>query len=140
TVPVAAAANDDVAVVAVDFQINGATVFTDTSSPYQFGTTAPVGASVLTIGATATDLGGNTGVADNVMVTVTADPLTTVEGRVVDHNGAPVPGATVGAAGHSATTGADGTFSIPGLTTIQKTILVTVSVIVNGASLVGQST
>src|SRR5438309_8249409 len=36
TIPIRAAATDDVAVVAVTFVVDGAIAFTDTSAPYQF--------------------------------------------------------------------------------------------------------
>lgn len=83
TIPVTILASDDLAVASVTLLVNGTAVGTGTASPYQFNVTAPVGVSGLTLGATANDLGNNTGVATNVPVNVIPDPLTTVIGRVL---------------------------------------------------------
>jgi hypothetical protein len=112
-------ATDDVAVASVAFLINGQVAFTSTSTPYQYTFAVPVGVNSLTLGAKATDLGGNVGTAANVVVNVVPDPLTLVTGLVTDQTSAPVSGATATAPGGlTATTGADGRFSIPGVPTI----------------------
>lgn len=52
------------------------------------------------------------------MLNTIPDPGTTVVGRVVDGNGNPLPGFIAETVGHSATTVADGTFSIPNVPTV----------------------
>lgn len=70
TIPLTVNATDDVAVVSVDLLINGQVVSTGGST---FTFTVPSGATNLTLGATATDPGGNTGVAADVVVNVVPD-------------------------------------------------------------------
>lgn len=139
--PITVNAKDDVAVAAVNFLLNGQTVFTSTSAPYQFNATVPTGVSSLTIGATAIDFGANVGTAQNVVVNVIPDPGTTVVGRVVDKTQTPVAGATVTTVGgKSSTTAADGTFSISGVPTVRGSISVRAIGTVNGVSRSGTST
>ena len=139
TVPINVNATDDVAVAAVNFLINGNVAFTATSAPYQYNFVVPVGTGSLTIGATAVDFGGNVGTAPNVVVNVIPDPGTTVVGNVVNNN-APVAGATVSAPGGlTATTAADGSFSIPGVPTVSGPISVSASLTSNGVTLSGSS-
>lgn len=138
--PIIANATDDVAVAAVNFRVNGQVVFTATTSPYQFNFIVPPGISQLTVGATAVDLGGNIGTAQDVVLQVIPDPLTTVTGRVVDSNGQPVAGATLRAlATFTATSAADGTFSIPAVPTVRGPIIVSASALVAGKRLTGHS-
>ncbi|HZM91330.1 MAG TPA: Ig-like domain-containing protein [Blastocatellia bacterium] len=140
TLHLSAVATDDVQVVSVDFLVNGSVVFTDSVAPYQFDVTVPVGAPILTVGARATDLGGNLGVAQNVQVNVIPDPKTTVIGRVLDPNSNPVQGANVVTnGGLTATTGVDGFFSIPGTPTILGNIFATATANVGGVQLSGSS-
>jgi hypothetical protein len=86
TIPIRVVATDDAAVTGVQFLINGqpidawnhvagldvgsTTPFTDSSEPYQITYKVPSGVSSLTISARATDLGGNTGTAPTVTVTI----------------------------------------------------------------------
>lgn len=127
TIPIQVSASDDVAVAAVNFLVNGTNVFTSTSEPYQFGVTAPAGADRVTIGATAVDLAGNVGTAATVEVNVIPDPGTTVTGRAVDAALNPLPGLIAIAMGISATTAADGTFTLPAVPTIGGNITVYLS-------------
>jgi PA14 domain-containing protein len=62
---------------------------------YEYSFTVPYGLTTLTIGAIAEDLAGNVATAQSVVVSVAPDPLTTVQGTVVDDTGAPVAGAQV---------------------------------------------
>ena len=118
-IPIAVSATDDVAVTTVSFLVGGTVVATDTGSPYTVTVPAPQGVTSLTIGATAVDLGGNVGVATDVVVTIVPDPRTTVTATVVDAEGQPVQGAVVTiTGGRSGTTGADGTVSVPDVPTI----------------------
>jgi hypothetical protein len=138
--PITVNAKDDVAVAAVNFLVNGQTVFTATSAPYQFNFTVPTGISSLTLGATAVDLGGNIGAAADVVVTVFPDPGTTVVGRVLDNNKNPVAGATVTTVGgKSSTTGGDGTFSISGVATVLGPVRVTATATIGTAKRGGVS-
>ncbi|HVG07450.1 MAG TPA: Ig-like domain-containing protein [Thermoanaerobaculia bacterium] len=133
-------ATDDVTVAVVELLAGGQVVSTDSAAPYQFTLTVPTGAPTLTLGARALDLGGNVGVAADVVIDVIPDPLTTAAGRVVDEEGNPVAGATVTAdTGLSGATAADGTFSIAGLPTIQGAISVSASATVAGEVLSGRS-
>jgi DNA-binding beta-propeller fold protein YncE len=127
TVQITVQATDDVQVASVNFLVNGSVAFTDSAAPYQFTLTVPVGVSTLTLGATATDLGSNTGTAPNVQINVIPDPLTTVIGRVVDDSLTPVSGASVSVLGRTALTATDGTFSIANVPTIQGNLVVRAS-------------
>ena len=138
--PITVNATDDVAVAAVNFLVDGQVVFTATSAPYQFAFNVPVGITSLTLGANAVDLGGNVGVAQNVVVTVIPDPGTTVVGRVLDQSKSPVAGATVTATGgKTSSSGVDGTFSISGVPTARGSITVRAVGTVNGVSRSGTS-
>lgn len=121
-------ARDDVAVASVQFQVNGQTAFTTTSTPYQYTFTIPTGINSLTLGAKAFDLGNNVGVANNVVLSVIPDPLTLVTGKLVDTNNSPLSGATVTApGGKTGVTGTDGRFSIVGVQTVLGNIFVNAS-------------
>ena len=67
-----------VQVAKVEFLVNGQVVSTDFLAPYEFTLTVPTDVTGLTPGARATDLGGNTGVADDVQVNVVPEPPPTV--------------------------------------------------------------
>jgi YVTN family beta-propeller protein len=139
SVAVIANATDDIAVAGVGFQVNGQTVFTTTTAPYQYSFTVPANASTVTIGATATDLGDNVGTATNIALNVIPDPGTTVTGRIL-YRGAPVTGATVTANGGSpVTTGADGTFSIAGIPTVSGLVSVNAEATITGTTLARSS-
>jgi hypothetical protein len=132
-------ATDDIGVARVDVLVNGQLAGTDTSAPYQFSVTVPASPAQLVLVAQALDLGGNIGTAE-VRINVIADPRTTAAGRIVDNTGSPVEGATVTAAdGASATTGADGSFLIPGLPTVTGPISVTAEAFRDGKRLRGRS-
>jgi hypothetical protein len=127
TLPITVQATDDVQVDSVGFLVNGTLVFTDTTAPYQYSITVPVGITSLTLGATASDIGGNVGVSNNVQINVIPDPLTTVTGRVVDESLAPIAGASVSVLGLTGSTGPGGTFSIPNVPTVQGNLIVNAS-------------
>jgi hypothetical protein len=132
-------ATDDVGVARVDVLVNGQLAGTDTSAPYQFSVTVPAGPGQLVLGAQALDLGGNLGTAE-IRINVIADPRTTAVGRIVDNTGSPVAGATVTATnGAFATSGADGSFAIPGLPTVSGPISVTAEGFRDGKRLRGRS-
>gem|GEM_PF-1040669 len=89
TVLISVSASDDVAVAAVDLLVNGQVVDTLTAAPYDFSFVLPQGASTLTLGARATDVGGLTTLAPEVQVTVTANQPPSLS--IVS----PAPGTTV---------------------------------------------
>ncbi|WP_412972481.1 Ig-like domain-containing protein [Glaciecola sp. MF2-115] len=66
-------AQDDIAVNNVQFRIDGAVVFVDTSEPFSMVTTIPFTGSNLSIDAIAVDLGANTTTSDAVSVEVQPD-------------------------------------------------------------------
>ncbi len=139
---VSANATDDIAVASVSFLVNGQVAYTTTNAPFQYTFTIPVGTSTLSLGATATDFGGNVGTAANVVVNVIPDPLTLVTGLVTDAATPPHPitGATVTAPGGlTAITGGDGRFSIPGVPTVLGNIFVTATATVSGNAVTGSS-
>jgi hypothetical protein len=140
TLPITVQATDDVQVASVNFLVNGSVVSTDSTTPYQFNFTVPVGVTTLTLGATAVDSIGQIGTAANVVVNVIPDPLTTVIGRVLDENRMPLAGASVSVLGHTGLTAADGTFSIPNVPTVRGNLIVAASFIPpSGPSLTGSS-
>ena len=140
TLTVAANATDDVAVASVSLSVNGQVLTTEFSPPYQVNYTVPLAATSLTFGATAVDYGNLTGTAQNLVVPVIPDPDTTAQGRVLDWAGNLVPGATVSAFGKSTVTAIDGTFSLPGLPTVQGPIVILATATVSGTVLAGSST
>ena len=139
-IPVTVTAADDVQVAAVDLLANGQAVSTDSSAPYQFELTVPSGVTSLALSAAAVDIAGNVGVSPEVRLSVIADPLTTVTGRVVDKSASPLAGANVSTLGRAAVTGPDGTFSIAGVPTVQGNLAVSASFTQpDGRKLVGSS-
>lgn len=71
-------ASDDVLVESVQFLVDGEPVGSDFSPPFELDFTVPAGATTLRLGAVATDLGGNQGSAEDVVVTVLPDSAPTV--------------------------------------------------------------
>jgi hypothetical protein len=143
TLPITVNATDDVAVAAVNFLVNGQVAFTTTASAsaatYQYNLTVPTGILTLTLGATAVDFGGNIGTAQNVLVQVIPDPLTTVVGTVVDQNGNAVSGAAVAFGARTTTTGSTGSFSLSGVPTVQGNIVILASATINSRNFRGAS-
>ena len=138
TVPIMVDAIDDVAVLAIDFLVDGDLVFTDTSTPYEFNLTVPSGVPNLVLGATATDLANNIGVADTVLVDVIPDPLTTVVGQVTGADGNPLADATVTCLMVSGQSSIDGNFSIQNVPTNRGSILCTATFTAPTEELTGQ--
>ena len=132
SIPVLVEATDDVAVGGVSLIVNGQIVSTDTTSPYRFTFTVPLGVVNITISATTFDFGGNTRTDENLVLNVIPDPKTTVQGRVVDEDGKPQSGATVTCANVVGTTVADGTFSLPSVPSVSGRLLCSVKFKANG--------
>ncbi len=138
SVPIRVAAADDVAVASVEFLVDGQVIARDLSPPYRVDFTVPTGPISLTIGARATDLGGNVGVAQTLVVNVIPDPLTIVVGRVIDEQGI-VVGADVEVFGLASVSGADGTFAIPDVPTVLGDVIVFVRGKIDGTVVDGRS-
>lgn len=118
-------ADDDIAVTAVRFLIDGQVVFMSSSAPHQYTFQIPNGVGSLRISAEALDLGGNVGYAEDVHLIVRPDPMTVVTGRVVDANNTPIAGAIVTApGGRMATSDAEGRYVITGVPTVLGNIFV----------------
>jgi hypothetical protein len=140
TIPVSVVATDDLAVVGVALTADGNEVGTDTTAPYQFNVVARSGVGSLTLGASATDLANNTGVAASVQVNVIPDPLTTVVGRVIAAAGSPVSDATVNCAGRGGLSLADGSFAIADVQTTRPPVICTAQFVqADGSPLRGTS-
>lgn len=137
--PIQASASDDVLVAYVEFLIDGVVVSKDSASPYELSYSIPANATQLSVSAAAVDMGGNRGVAEAVEVEVVPDPGTTVVGRVIGADGAPVAGATVTAGTLSGTTIVDGTFSIPAVPAGLGEIIVDVTALISGRRYDGKS-
>ena len=124
-ITVAAEATDDIGITQVEFFMDGAAIGVDTSAPYAV-IAAPTGTGetgrLVRLGAIALDSAANTVTANEVLVQLIPDPLTTVVGRVVDDSGLPVEDATVSCLGIDAITIADGSFEISSIGTLDETI------------------
>ena len=133
-------ATDDVAVSSVMFTVNGVgglrRYFRAVRSAVDRAARA---GQPMVLGAIAADFGGNSASAPTVAVDVIPDPLTTVVGRVVDRDGAPVNGATVTLFTLTTTTAGDGTFTLGGVPTVQGNLIVTASAIIDGRTVRGRS-
>lgn len=138
-VPVQAGASDDIGVTRVRFFLDGDFFGEDFEAPYETEVTAPtaVGES-FTVSAVAEDTRGRQVQADATLVTV-PDPGTTVTGRVLLPDGAPAVGAEVVSAGLTATSGADGGFSIAGVPTLAGDVSARATLALDGTLLVGFS-
>ena len=137
-ITIASDASDDGVVESVVFTVNGEQAASFTAPPFSFEFTVPATVSELTFEVTATDdLRKTTAVSRTVEVI--SDPLTTVTGRVIDAEGAGVGGIEVQAVGLSAETEADGSFSIPDVSTIAGDISVVARGEVDGQPAVGRS-
>jgi hypothetical protein len=139
TVPVTVAAGDDVLVASVDLLVDGRTIDTAAVAPYVRYVTVPKGSSTLTLGARAVDLAGSVATAADLVLPVVPDPGTTAVGRVLDSLGQPAAGATVTAGGASTTAGADGTFTLAGLSGVPPTLTLDASASVGGRLMFGRS-
>ncbi len=137
TVAVTVDAQDDVQVAGVTLLVNNVDFATDTSAPYEF--TVPTTAQgSLTLKARAIDLGGNTGMTANVVVTLIPDPLTRVTGRILNE-GTPFAGAQVQVLTRTANSAANGTFSFTGVPTIGGNLIASATAVVAGKTLRGTS-
>jgi hypothetical protein len=130
-VPVVAGATAANSLASVHFFVNGADVDTQTTPPFVSILTMPPAGQTLLIHVLAIDRFGLQSATPDLTLRSISDPLTTVGGRVVDPNGGPVTFAAVtvttqGSAAATAISGADGSFTVPGLPTIEGSLTVTV--------------
>lgn len=123
TIILRALATDNIGVNRVVFTSTGFN-FSDATLPYEAPFLVPTGVTQVDVNATARDIAGNPGICPSVTINVIPDPLTTVEGRVVDESMAPLVGATVTVLGRTGTTDAQGRFSIAGVSTVQGNLVV----------------
>ena len=138
TIPVKATTTGTVAII--KFLADSKVVFTANTAPYQFLYTVPLGVTSITLGAQADNGFGDVGTAKNVPINVARDPRTTVTGRVLDSSSAPVSSAVVTVLGQfSSITAANGTFSIPGVSTVRGNIVAVATATLNSVQLVGIS-
>jgi YVTN family beta-propeller protein len=77
-VVIQANASDDIAVAAVIFFLNGEEVFTDTTGPFQYSLTVPVGITSISLSAQAIDFGDNIGNSPETIVNIIPNPPPTV--------------------------------------------------------------
>jgi hypothetical protein len=132
SVPIMAGADDASGISSVHFLVNGSDVAAEVSAPFTFGFVAPPAGQTTLIHVLAFDGVGMQAATPDLTVTSIADPGTAVSGFVVDPSGASVAGANVtvtaqGGAAVTATSGADGSFTAPGLPTNQGNLDVSVS-------------
>lgn len=90
-----APASDNAQVTEVGFLVDGVSFARDPSAPYTLTFTVPHGVTELVFRATARDVAGNRAATPEIRVSVAPDPLTTVEGSVVDAEGLPAVDAEV---------------------------------------------
>jgi len=136
-ITVSVGATDNTAITQVQLSIGGQPPLQKTSPPYTFSVDVPLGAGQLSFTASATDTVGHVSTATSTL-NVTADPLTTAVGRVLDPAGNPVAGAHVASGAVTGTTLVDGTFSLPGLPTT-RSIVVSASATIAGTPQSGRS-
>lgn len=126
-------------VSSISVTVDGVVAGTSTGGWANIPITVPNRAGTLRIGATATDVNGHTGTAEEVIADISPDPLTTVQGTVVNSNGNPVAGVRVTVLDLSATTGADGKYVINGVATVYGDLVAQASVVISGEELSGSS-
>jgi len=117
---------DNAVVPQVAFSVDGVPTFVDVTPPFEFDllVSVPPGTPI-EVSAEATDSVGNTSV-DTATYGVIDDPLTTVVGIVVDSELTPIEGASATTnGGLTAVSAADGSFTIPNVSTILGEIVVT---------------
>ncbi len=114
---------DDVGIRSVELILNGQAV-TLNQPPFAADFFVPINPQGnLIIEATATDT-QNQQTTDRLFAPILQDPGTVVIGRVLGPNNAPVIGATVEVFGTSSQSLADGTFTLPGVSTVRGDITV----------------
>ena len=95
TITIRVEAVDNMAIDSVHITVNGAVFPTDAATAFALTFTVPLQEDTLIVRAAARDKAGNVGTSPEVIAFVTPDPLTTVQGKVVDVTGHSVAGADV---------------------------------------------
>jgi hypothetical protein len=139
-----AGATDDTQVAQVRLYAGGQLVAFFAAPPYRAAILVPPAGQDTPIYAVARDGPGRETTSATVVVHSVPDPATTVTGVVADRSGAPVAGAAVrvtagGFVVGSATSGADGNFSVPGVPSNAGGIGVVATATVNGCPAQGAS-
>lgn len=136
---VSATVTSPTAIAQVQYSVNGVLQSTATVGPaYAATVRVPLGTAgtAVTIAAQAQDIDALLSAASSVTVPVVVDPLTTVQGRLVTVFGAPVPGAAISLPdGIQAASGADGSFLITHVPTVQGSIVLSSTATVSGSIL-----
>ena len=132
SVSIVAGANAATGITSVHFFLNGSDVFAESSAPFITQFVAPPAGQTTLIHILAFDGAAMQAATPDLTVTSIADPGTAVSGVVVDPSGARVAAATVtvtaaGGASATASSAADGSFTVPGLPTNQGYLDVNVS-------------
>jgi 3D (Asp-Asp-Asp) domain-containing protein len=141
---VVAGATDDVQVAQVEIYADGTLVGISTVPPYQAALAVPAAGQDVHLTAVARDNVGHATTSAAVVLHAVPDPTNTVTGTVVARGGSPVAGAalSVTAGGlelASGTSGADGSFSIPGVPSNAGNLTVIAAATVNGCGAQGAS-
>ena len=134
-------ATDDILVSSVDLLVDDVVVESSTSQPYNFTFTIPNNANgPLRLVARATDIGGNSALAERI-IEIVADPGTEVIGRVIDSSNNPVVGARVFLENSLSTLSTeDGSFKLENVPTTKQNIEVLVEATIDGAKISSRST
>jgi len=140
TVILNASAQDDGQINSVAFSVDGLQQLSISQEPYSMSLQVPSNISTLLVEAIATD-DSDQSATDTIQLNVIQDPLTTVEGLIIDRDQSGVSGATVRVIGSSLETISlnNGSFSLPGIPTVQSQIVVRSSAKLNTKELIGYS-
>jgi hypothetical protein len=139
-ITVRADAFDDVAVAAVEFRIDGVTVSSDSTAPFEAMVEIPLDRVSVLVEARAVDLGGNVGMSAPIEIVVLPDVGTAITGVVIGPDGFPFAGAAVDTTGgRTAVTASDGSFVIADAPTVRGPLRVRAQAIVEGVLLTGRS-
>ncbi len=135
-------ASDDVLLTELAVLVNGQVVRTLSSPfglhpPYRFKVRVPTGVTSFALSVRATDNVGQTYTTSDVVLAVAPDVGTTVTGRVVDQANTSVANATIVCLGVSGLSGADGTFALTGVPSLQGAVSCVANGVVTGGGTAG---
>ncbi len=135
-VSIVAGASDLTGIASVLFELDGVEFQGTATAPYVAQVVAPPAGQTMVLDVVATDTVNLAAQSAPVTITSVVDPGTAVSGYVLDPTGAPVSGASIvvvaGASSVSATSGADGSFTVGGLPTGSGTFEVSATGTVGG--------
>lgn len=133
--PVSAAAADNAAVLRVTYYVNGVAVKVSSVPPYNTTVPIPLGSTgqTIRIGVQSQDYSALLSSVSEVLVESVPDPLTTVQGRLMNVLGNPVPNTPITVAGRVQTaSGPDGSFIVSHVPTWQGAVTLTATAAVSG--------